>query len=72
MSHEFTVNFAFLDSIKMYLCYALVRACVSPNARIFQHAVDIFAVLITRFRESLKVTSGALQGSQSTARLSTQ
>lgn len=55
VSREFTVNFAFIDSIKMYLCYALVRAYVSPVEKVFQLACNIFATLVTRFRESLKV-----------------
>ena len=55
VSRDFTVNFAFIDSIKMYLCYALVRAYVSPVEKVFQLACNIFATLVTRFRESLKV-----------------
>ncbi|CAI5460230.1 unnamed protein product [Closterium sp. Yama58-4] len=58
VSREFTLNFAFLDSIKMYLCYALVRAAVSPSDRIHGLACAIFATLIQRFRESLKAEIG--------------
>ncbi|CAI7761812.1 unnamed protein product, partial [Closterium sp. NIES-53] len=58
VSREFTLNFAFLDSIKMYLCYALVRAAVSPSDRIHGLACSIFATLIQRFRESLKAEIG--------------
>ncbi|GJP64511.1 hypothetical protein CLOP_g21489 [Closterium sp. NIES-67] len=58
VSREFTLNFAFLDSIKMYLCYALVRAAVSPADRIHGLACAIFATLVQRFRESLKAEIG--------------
>jgi guanine nucleotide-exchange factor len=54
VSHAFTVNFAFLDSVKAYLCYALLRASVSTDAVIFQFACGIFTTLLLRFRESLK------------------
>ncbi|KAG6547191.1 hypothetical protein Mapa_011443 [Marchantia paleacea] len=50
----FTVNFAFIDSVKAYLCYALLRACVSVDATTYQFACGIFTTLLIRFRESLK------------------
>ncbi|KAJ7522924.1 hypothetical protein O6H91_18G031300 [Diphasiastrum complanatum] len=58
VSPSFTVNFAFIDSVKAYLCYALLRACVSSNAAVFQLACGIFMVLLLRFRESLKAEIG--------------
>lgn len=102
MSHSFTKNFHFIDSVKAYLSYALLRACVSSSPSVFQvnipfllilnfiiqlfynhrsllyhksiihhymliclfiwfifqqYAAGIFAVLLLRFRESLKVDS---------------
>eukprot|EP00250_Pteridium_aquilinum_P021613 c25178_g1_i1 orf=72-5432(+) len=58
VSHSFTVDFRFIDSVKAYLCYALLRACVSSVAVIFQLATGIFSVLLLRFRESLKAEIG--------------
>ncbi|KAF2304240.1 hypothetical protein GH714_028804 [Hevea brasiliensis] len=54
VSHSFTKNFHFIDSVKAYLSYALLRASVSHSPVIFQYAAGIFSVLILRFRESLK------------------
>ncbi|XVF48806.1 hypothetical protein PTKIN_Ptkin03bG0218000 [Pterospermum kingtungense] len=54
VSHSFTKNFHFIDSVKAYLSYALLRASVSQSPIIFQYATGIFAVLLLRFRESLK------------------
>ncbi|KAH9804918.1 Brefeldin A-inhibited guanine nucleotide-exchange protein 5 [Citrus sinensis] len=54
VSHSFTKNFHFIDSIKAYLSYALLRASVSQSSVIFQYATGIFSVLLLRFRESLK------------------
>ncbi|XVE97802.1 hypothetical protein REPUB_Repub03eG0050400 [Reevesia pubescens] len=54
VSHSFTKNFHFIDSVKAYLSYALLRASVSQSPVIFQYATGIFAVLLLRFRESLK------------------
>ncbi|KAK9213078.1 hypothetical protein WN943_002465 [Citrus x changshan-huyou] len=54
VSHSFTKNFHFIDSIKAYLSYALLRASVSQSPVIFQYATGIFSVLLLRFRESLK------------------
>ncbi|KAI4380307.1 hypothetical protein MLD38_006512 [Melastoma candidum] len=54
VSHSFTRNFHFIDSVKAYLSYALLRASVSQSANIFQYATGIFCVLLLRFRESLK------------------
>lgn len=54
VSHSFTKNFHFIDSVKAYLSYALLRASVSQSPVIFQHATGIFSVLLLRFRESLK------------------
>lgn len=54
VSHTFTKNFHFIDSVKAYLSYALLRASVSQSQIIFQYASGIFSVLLLRFRESLK------------------
>ncbi|OAY54181.1 brefeldin A-inhibited guanine nucleotide-exchange protein 5 isoform X2 [Manihot esculenta] len=54
VSHSFTKNFHFIDSVKAYLSYALLRASVSQSPVIFQYATGIFSVLMLRFRESLK------------------
>lgn len=54
VSHSFTKNFHFIDSVKAYLSYALLRASVSQSPVIFQYASGIFSVLLLRFRESLK------------------
>nr|XP_009397789.1 PREDICTED: brefeldin A-inhibited guanine nucleotide-exchange protein 5-like [Musa acuminata subsp. malaccensis] len=54
VSQSFTKNFHFIDSVKAYLSYALLRASVSSSPAVFQHATGIFAVLLLRFRESLK------------------
>uniref|UniRef100_A0A5B6ZVK9 Putative brefeldin A-inhibited guanine nucleotide-exchange protein 5 n=1 Tax=Davidia involucrata TaxID=16924 RepID=A0A5B6ZVK9_DAVIN len=54
VSHSFTKNFHFIDSVKAYLSYALLRASVSQSPAIFQYAMGIFSVLMLRFRESLK------------------
>lgn len=54
VSFSFTKYFHFIDSVKAYLSYALLRASVSASPTIFQYATGIFAVLLLRFRESLK------------------
>ncbi|XP_043689203.1 brefeldin A-inhibited guanine nucleotide-exchange protein 5 [Telopea speciosissima] len=54
VSNSFTKNFHFIDSVKAYLSYALLRASVSQSPVIFQYATGIFTVLMLRFRESLK------------------
>lgn len=54
VSHSFTKNFHFIDSVKAYLSYALLRASVSQSSVIFQYASGIFSVLLLRFRDSLK------------------
>ncbi|CAK9161194.1 unnamed protein product, partial [Ilex paraguariensis] len=54
VGHSFTKNFHFIDSVKAYLSYALLRASVSQATVIFQYAAGIFSVLLLRFRESLK------------------
>ncbi|KAF0905978.1 hypothetical protein E2562_008999 [Oryza meyeriana var. granulata] len=54
VSDSFTTNFHFIDSVKAYLSYAILRAAVSSSAVVFQYACGIFAVLLLRFRESLK------------------
>ncbi|KHN17773.1 brefeldin A-inhibited guanine nucleotide-exchange protein 5-like [Glycine soja] len=54
VSHSFTKNFHFIDSVKAYLSYALLRASVSQSPVIFQYATGIFLVLLLQFRESLK------------------
>ncbi|GLT74209.1 hypothetical protein SLA2020_460200 [Shorea laevis] len=51
---SFTKNFHFIDSVKAYLSYALLRASVSKSPVIFQYATGIFSVLLLQFRESLK------------------
>lgn len=58
VSHSFTKNFTIIDSVKAYLSYVLLRASVSQSPVIFQYATGIFAVLLLRFRESLKVEIG--------------
>ncbi|KAJ3670258.1 hypothetical protein LUZ60_010582 [Juncus effusus] len=54
VSGSFTKNFHFIDSVKAYLSYALLRASVSSSPVVFQYASGIFSVLLLRFRESLK------------------
>ncbi|KAL3679071.1 hypothetical protein R1sor_022027 [Riccia sorocarpa] len=60
VGHPFTVNFAFIDSVKVYLCYALLRASVSTDGSTYQFACGIFSTLLIRFRESLKGEIGIL------------
>ncbi|KAH9613534.1 hypothetical protein KSS87_009649, partial [Heliosperma pusillum] len=55
VSHAFTKNVHFINTIKAYLCYTLLRASISSSPQIFQQAAGIFVVLLLRFRESLKV-----------------
>ncbi|CAN1217020.1 Brefeldin A-inhibited guanine nucleotide-exchange protein 5 [Linum perenne] len=54
VSDSFLKNIHFIDSVKAYLSYALLRASVSQSPVIFQYATGIFTVLLLRFRESLK------------------
>ncbi|XP_021597943.1 brefeldin A-inhibited guanine nucleotide-exchange protein 5 isoform X2 [Manihot esculenta] len=54
VSDPFTKNYHFIDSVKAYLSYALLRASVSHSPILFQYATGIFSILILRFRESLK------------------
>ncbi|XP_047066260.1 brefeldin A-inhibited guanine nucleotide-exchange protein 5-like [Lolium rigidum] len=54
VSDLFAKNFHFIDSVKAYLSYALLRASVSSSQVVFQYASGIFSVLLLRFRESLK------------------
>ncbi|XP_062190117.1 brefeldin A-inhibited guanine nucleotide-exchange protein 5-like [Phragmites australis] len=54
VSDTFTKNFHFIDSVKAYLSYALLRASVSSSPIVFQYACGIFSILLLRFRESLK------------------
>ncbi|KAL8153523.1 hypothetical protein V2J09_011283 [Rumex salicifolius] len=54
VNHSFTKNFHFIDSVKAYLSYTLLRASVSSSPVIFQYAAGIFAVLLLRFRKSQK------------------
>ncbi|XP_062187526.1 brefeldin A-inhibited guanine nucleotide-exchange protein 5-like isoform X2 [Phragmites australis] len=54
VSDTFTKNFHFIDSVKAYLSYALLRASVSSSPVVFQYACGIFSILLLRFRESLK------------------
>ncbi|KAK4487864.1 hypothetical protein RD792_003601 [Penstemon davidsonii] len=58
VTHSFTKNFHFIDSIKAHLSYAILRASMSQSPAIFQYATGIFLVLFLRFRESLKVEVG--------------
>eukprot|EP00850_Spirogloea_muscicola_P004831 SM000021S06464 [mRNA] locus=s21:481229:489789:+ [translate_table: standard] len=58
VSDAFKDDTAFLDSVKTYLCYALLRACVTLQDQVFQLACDIFAVLLLRFREPFKAEIG--------------
>lgn len=58
VSHSFTKSLNIIDSVKAYLSYVLLRASVSQSPAIFQYATGIFAVLLSRFRESLKVEIG--------------
>ncbi|CAI0448209.1 unnamed protein product [Linum tenue] len=75
VSDSFLKNNHFIDSVKAYLSYALLRASVSQSPVIFQYATGIFSVLLLRFRESLKGEVGvffplivlrSLDGSEST------
>ncbi|CAN4075419.1 unnamed protein product [Withania somnifera] len=54
VSDSFTKNFQFMDSVKAYLSYVLLRASVSQSPTIFQYATGIFSVLLLQFRECLK------------------
>ncbi|PIN20402.1 Guanine nucleotide exchange factor [Handroanthus impetiginosus] len=58
VSYSFTKNYQFIDSIRAHLSYTLLRASVSPSPLILQYATGIFAVLLLRFRESLKAEIG--------------
>ncbi|KAH9575107.1 hypothetical protein CY35_01G094700 [Sphagnum magellanicum] len=58
ISVEVTVNYTFIDSVKAHLCYALLRASVSQSPSVFQLVVNVFGVLLQRFRESLKPEIG--------------
>ncbi|KAL0722489.1 hypothetical protein Bca4012_037088 [Brassica carinata] len=46
VSHSFTKNFHFIDSVKAYLSYALLRASVSQSSVIFQGEIGIFFPII--------------------------
>ncbi|RAL42676.1 hypothetical protein DM860_009183 [Cuscuta australis] len=54
VSQSFTKDTDFIDSVKVYISYVLLRASVSQTPVIFQYATGIFSVLLLRFRESLK------------------
>ncbi|KAG0608013.1 hypothetical protein M758_8G071400 [Ceratodon purpureus] len=58
VNYAFTTNFPFIDLVKAYLCYALLRSCVSPTAAVFQLAVNIFFIMMQRYRDSLKAELG--------------
>ncbi|KAI9114056.1 hypothetical protein K1719_015307 [Acacia pycnantha] len=60
VSHSFTKDLNFIDSVKAYLSYALLRASFSQSPVLFQYATGIFSVLLLRFRESLKGEIGIL------------
>ncbi|XVF88983.1 hypothetical protein PTKIN_Ptkin19aG0095100 [Pterospermum kingtungense] len=54
VSDSFAKNSHFIDSVKAYLSYVLLRASVSQSPVIFQYSTGIFTVLLMRYRESLK------------------
>ncbi|XP_019198456.1 PREDICTED: brefeldin A-inhibited guanine nucleotide-exchange protein 5 [Ipomoea nil] len=54
VSQSFTKDIHFIDSVKAYISYVLLRASVSHTPVIFQYATGIFSVLMLRFRESLR------------------
>ncbi|KAL5678284.1 hypothetical protein ACJX0J_014415, partial [Zea mays] len=54
VSNVFIKKFHFIDSVKAYLSYALLRASVSSSPVVFQYACGMFSVLLLRFGESLK------------------
>ncbi|CAH9138892.1 unnamed protein product [Cuscuta epithymum] len=54
VSQSFTKDINFIDSVKAYISYVLLRASVSQTPTIFLYATGIFSVLLLRFRESLK------------------
>ncbi|KAL8532969.1 hypothetical protein ACS0TY_009290 [Phlomoides rotata] len=58
VSYTFSRNIQFIDLIRAHLSYTLLRASVSQSPVIFQYATGIFAVLLLRFRESLKAEIG--------------
>lgn len=50
VNHAFTANFPFIDLVKAYLCYALLRSCVSPTAAVFQVGDRVFVCLLSFYR----------------------
>jgi hypothetical protein len=46
VSNAFTKNFHFIDSVKAYLSYALLRASVSSFPVVFQVKIEIYSVLV--------------------------
>jgi guanine nucleotide-exchange factor len=58
VNYAFTFNFRFLDLIRAYICYILLRASVSSALPVFQLAVNVYMILLQRFRETLKVELG--------------
>uniref|UniRef100_A0A804MBT5 Mon2/Sec7/BIG1-like HUS domain-containing protein n=1 Tax=Zea mays TaxID=4577 RepID=A0A804MBT5_MAIZE len=52
VSNVFIKKFHFIDSVKAYLSYALLRAFVSSSPVVFQYACGMFSVLLLRFGES--------------------
>jgi len=46
VSDAFTKNFHFIDSVKAYLSYALLRACVSSSPVVFQVKIENLSILI--------------------------
>ncbi|KAL5647767.1 hypothetical protein ACJX0J_042122, partial [Zea mays] len=52
VSNVFIKKFHFIDSVKAYLSYALLRASVSSSPVVFQYACGMFSVLLLRFGES--------------------
>lgn len=49
VSHSFTRNFHFIDSVKAYLSYALLRASVSQSPVIFQVCIKLAIFLLLVF-----------------------
>lgn len=49
VSHSFTKNFHFIDSVKAYLSYALLRASVSQSPVIFQVLLNCITFLCVKY-----------------------
>jgi Sec7-like guanine-nucleotide exchange factor len=66
VNYAFTFNFRFFDLIRAYICYILLKASVSSALPVFQLAVNVYMILLQRFRETLKVIVAAWVLSNST------